>query len=130
MSRNGDIVVAAVTFLPPASVRVFSVHDVDGATVQTFSLFAARLGGSMERQALRAVKGQIALLADDGGFVVHVVVRAWCGLVTVTRTTGGPFARVVGSIVVVITTVALMAPIAFVNKPGDFGAAFIMIVRL
>ena len=41
MGRNGDIVVAGITFLPPTAMRVFSVHDVDSAAVQTFFRFAA-----------------------------------------------------------------------------------------
>ena len=130
MGCNGDIVVAGITFLPPTTVRVFSVHDVNGATVQAFSLFAARLAGSMECQALRAVKGQIALVADDGGFAVHVVVRTGCWLVSVAGPASGPLTGVVGSIIMVITTVALVAPIALVNEPCDGGAPLVMIIGL
>ena len=41
MGCNGDVIVAAVTFLPPTSVRVFSINHVDGATVQAFLPFPA-----------------------------------------------------------------------------------------
>ena len=41
MGRNGDVIVAGITFLPPTSVRVFAVDDVNSAAVQTFFLFAA-----------------------------------------------------------------------------------------
>ena len=128
MGRNGDVIVAGITFLPPTSVRVFSVDDVNSATVQTFFLFSTRLGGSMERQALGAVKGQMALVADDGGLLVHVVVRTWVGLVSVARPASSTFAGVVSGIIMVIATVTFMAPIALVDEPSDFGTAFIMCV--
>ena len=111
MGGNGDIVVATVAFLPPTFVRVFSVHNVDGATVQTFPLFSAGLGGSMECQALRAVKGKIALLADDGRLLEHVVVRAWCGLVPVAGPASSAFAGMVSRVVLVETAITFMAPI-------------------
>ena len=119
---------AGITFLPPTTVRVFSVHDVNGATVQAFSLFAARLAGSMECQALGSVKGKIALLTDDGRLLVHVVVRAWSGLVPVASPASGPLAGVIGRIIRVVATVTLMAPIALVNEPGDGGAPLVMII--
>ena len=33
MCSNGDVIVTGITFLPPTTVRVFSIYDVDGATV-------------------------------------------------------------------------------------------------
>ena len=130
MGGNGDVIVTGITFLPPTSVRVFSVDDVDGATVQTFFLFSTRLAGPMERQALGTVKGQVTLVADDGRLLEHVVVWAWIGLVSVAGPASSAFARVVGCILVLETTVALVAPIAFVDEPGDGGTPLVMIVGL
>ena len=69
-------------------------------------------------------------MADDGGFAEHVVVRAWRWLVPVAGPASGPFARVVRCIVGVVTTVALVAPIAAVDEAGDGGTPLVMIVRL
>ena len=82
----------------------------------------------MECQALGPIKGQMALVADDGGFAELIVVRAGCGLVPVTRTTSSPLARMVCGIVVVIATVALVTPIALVDEPSDGGTPLVMIV--
>ena len=82
----------------------------------------------MERQALGAVKGQVTLIADDGRLLVHVVVRARSGLVPVTGPASSAFARVVRCIILIVTAVALVAPIALVNKPADGGTSFIMCV--
>ena len=128
MGRNGDVIVATVALLPPTSVRVFSINHVHGTTVQTFFCFSTRLAGSMERQALGAVKGQVALVADDGGLLVHVVVWAWSGLVSIAGSASGTLARVVGCIIVVIATVTLVAPIALVDEPSDGGTPLKVLV--
>ena len=65
MGCNADVVVAGITFLPPTSVLVFTVEDVNGATVQAFPFFSACLAGSMECQALGAVKGEVATMRTD-----------------------------------------------------------------
>ena len=82
----------------------------------------------MECQALRTIKWKIAFIADDGGLLVHVVVRTWCWLVPVAGPASGPLARVVCRIIVVIATVTLVAPIALIDEPTDGGAAFIVLV--
>ena len=84
MGGDWDVIMAGITLLPPTTVRVFSVHDVNGATVQAFLLFAAGLGPKMECQALGAVKGQMALVADGDRFLEFIIVRTWSGLVPVT----------------------------------------------
>ena len=126
MGGNGDVIMAGITLLPPTTMRVFSVHDVNGATVQTFPLFPARLGSEMECQALGAVKGQMALLADDGGLLELIVVRTWGWLVSITGPASSAFAGVVGRIVVVITAITFRAPIALVDETFYGGASFIM----
>ena len=82
----------------------------------------------MERQALGAVKGQVTLIADDGGLLEHVVVRAWSGLIPVAGSASSAFARVVSSVVVVETAITFMAPIAAVDEPGDGGAPLKVLV--
>ena len=84
----------------------------------------------MKCQALGAVKGQVTLLADDGRLLEHVVIRTRIRLVSVAGPASSAFARVVGCIIMVIATVALVAPIALVNEPSDGGTPLVMIVRL
>ena len=128
MGRNRDVIVTGITFLPPTSVRVFSVNNVDGAAVLTFFLFSAGLGGSMERQALRTVKWKMALVADGGGLLEHVVVWTRIGLVPVARAAGSALAGVVCSIILIIATVALVAPITLIDEASDGGTPLVMIV--
>ena len=130
MGRNGDIVVATVTLLPPTTVRMFSVHDVDGATVQTFPLFSAGLGSEMECQALGAVKGKITLLADGVRFLEFIIVRTWSGMVSIAGPASSPLAGMVSRVVVVVTAITFRAPIAFVDETFYGGAPLVMIVRL
>ena len=82
----------------------------------------------MERQALGAVKGKMALLADDSGLLEHVVIWTGCWLIPIAGPASGPLARVVRCIIMVIATVTFMAPIAFVNEAGDFGAPLKVLV--
>ena len=84
----------------------------------------------MECQALGSIKGKIALLAEDGRLLEHVVVRTRVGLVPVAGPASGPLARMVGGIIGVVATITFVTPIAAVDEPGDGGASFIMIVRL
>ena len=126
MCGNRDVIMTGITFLPPTTMRVFTVYDVDGATVRTFPLFSASLGPEMERQALRAVKREIALLADGGGLLEFVVVWAWIWLVSIAGPASSPLTGVVGRIIGVVTTVTLRAPIAFVDEACNGGASFIM----
>ena len=84
----------------------------------------------MERQALRAVKGQIALVADDGGLLVHVVVWTRIRLVPVAGPASSAFAGVVGRVVLIIATVAFVAPITLIDETSNGGAALIVLIRL
>ena len=83
----------------------------------------------MKRQALGAIKWKIALVADGGGLLLFIIIGAWIGLIAVAGPAGSPLAGMISGVVVVITAVALVAPIAFVYEAGDFGASFIMGVR-
>ena len=82
----------------------------------------------MECQALGAVKGQVTMLAEDGGLLEHVVVRTGCWLIPVARAASGAFAGVIGGIVRIITTVTFVAPIALIDEPSDFGAPLKVLV--
>ena len=84
----------------------------------------------MECQALGAVKGQMALVADDGSLAELIVVRAWCGLVPVAGPASSAFARMVGRIVRVVAAVALGAPITSVGEASEGGAPLIMMLTL
>ena len=53
----------------------------------------------MESQALGTIKWKIALVADGGGLLELVVVRARVWLITVARATGSPLAGVDGTLV-------------------------------
>ena len=84
----------------------------------------------MERQTLGTIKGKMALVAEDGGLLVHVVIRTGCGLVSVAGPASGPLAWMVSSIIIVIAAIALVAPIALIDEPGNGGTPLVMIVRL
>ena len=130
MGRNGDIVVAGITFLPPTTMRMFSVHDEDGTTVQAFLLFAAGLGPKMETQTIGTIKGQVALVADGVRFLEFIIVRTWSGLVSIAGPASSPLAGMVSRIVLVITAITFRAPIAFVDETFYGGTPLVMIVRL
>ena len=68
----------------------------------------------------------MALLADDGGLLELVVVWTRVGLVSIAGPASSTFAGVVGRVVVVITAVALVAPITFIDEACNGGASLIM----
>ena len=82
----------------------------------------------MESQALRAIKWKIALVANGGGLLELIVVRAWSGLVSIAGPASSAFAGMVGCIVCVVTTVALVAPIALIDEACNGSTPLVMIV--
>ena len=80
----------------------------------------------MKRQALGAVKRQVALMADGGRFLLVIVVRARIGLIAITRSAGSPLAWVLSRIVVLEAAVALVTPITPIDEACNGGASFIM----
>ena len=64
----------------------------------------------MKRQALRAIKWKIALLADGGGLLELVVVWTRVGLISIAGPASSTFAGVVRCIIGVVTTVTFRAP--------------------
>ena len=84
----------------------------------------------MKLETVGSIKGKITLLADDGRLLVHVVVWTWSGLVPIAGPASGPLAGMIGSIIRVVATVTLMAPIATIDEPGNGGTPLVMIVRL
>ena len=72
----------------------------------------------------------MTLVAEDGGLLEHVVIRAWCWLIPIAGPASGPLAGMIGRIIRVVATVTLMAPIATIDEPGNGGTPLVMIIRL
>ena len=84
----------------------------------------------METQAVRSVKGEMTLVAGCGGFLEPVVVGAGVWVIPIAGPASGTLAGMVGGIVGVETTVALVAPIGLVGEASDGGTPLIMMVTL
>ena len=84
----------------------------------------------MKGQAMGTIEGEVALIADGGGLLLFIIIGARIGLVSVTGPTRGAFAWMVSRVVVVIATVALVAPITLVDEASDGSAPLVMGVGL
>ena len=84
----------------------------------------------METQTVGAIKGEVALVADGGGLLEFVVIRAGAWLIPITGPAGGPLAGMIGGIVGVETAIALWTPIGLVNEASDGGTPLVMMLGL